>query len=104
MSAASEKRWKRKLIAENNEIGALRTQREAMTLVRGERRAPPPTEPGPSRGRVRRWMRLHAGEHDTATGLAEAANAALDLPQAWLDSESHWIWDEALRSFEEPRA
>jgi len=36
-----------------------------------------------------------------ATALAQTAAAVLDLPEHWLDDETHWIWDEALRVSEE---
>ncbi len=49
-----------------------------------------------ARRKVRAWMRLHAAEYETATSLAEGANAALSLPHGALDDECHWIWDEAV--------
>lgn len=49
----------------------------------------------PSKAAVRRWMRLNAAEYETATELAEACNAALDLPHEWLDDCDHWVWEIA---------
>lgn len=50
----------------------------------------------PSKAKVRRWMRLHADEYESATALVEGCNGALDLPQIWLDDPGHWIWDLAV--------
>lgn len=49
-----------------------------------------------SRVQVRSWMRRHADAYENATELAEAANAALDLPRGAMDDETHWVWEEAL--------
>jgi hypothetical protein len=49
----------------------------------------------PTRQDVREWMSRHAGEFYSATALAEAA----PVPAAWLDDETHWIWEEALEAF-----
>ena len=101
MGVAMENRWKRRLMEENNATNARKTEREALRIVRAPRtKQTIARDNGPTRGAVRRWMRLHAGEYETATHLAEAANAALDLPQEWLDDPSHWVWDEALREHE----
>lgn len=54
------------------------------------------TKRSPSRATVRRWMGLHATEHQTATALVESCNASLDLPAGWLDDATHWVWDLAL--------
>lgn len=45
---------------------------------------------------VIRWMRGHAASHQevNATQLAEAAAHEFD-EAAWLDDETHWIWEEA---------
>ncbi len=45
-------------------------------------------------------MRRNAHEYECATMLAEAANAALDLPPGAMDDEVHWIWDEAVDAIE----
>ena len=46
------------------------------------------------------WMRRNAQEFETATELAEAANAALRLPPDAMDDECHWVWEEALSALE----
>lgn len=51
-----------------------------------------------SRASVRAWMRAAADDYDTATELAEGANAALELPAGAMDDESHWIWEEAIKA------
>jgi hypothetical protein len=102
MSVAMENRWKRRLIAENNAINDRRRELEALRLVRAPRAAQTIAREtkNPTRRAMRRLMRLHAGEYETATELAEAANIALNLPQEWLDDEGHWVWDEAAREHE----
>lgn len=40
-------------------------------------------------------MRRNAYDFECATTLAEAANAALDLPDEAMDDDTHWVWDEA---------
>ena len=52
-----------------------------------------------SRSAVRAWMKLNVGLSRTTTELAEQAVDFLDLPQEWLDDETHWIWDEAAEIF-----
>ena len=42
------------------------------------------------------WMRNNADGFGSATQLAEAANAALELPPGAMDDETHWVWEEAL--------
>ena len=51
-----------------------------------------------SRASVRAWMRAAADDYETATSLAEGANAALELPAGAMDDESHWIWEEAIKA------
>lgn len=41
-------------------------------------------------------MRNNADGFGSATQLAEAANAALELPPGAMDDETHWVWEEAL--------
>ena len=43
-------------------------------------------------------MRAAAEDYDTATALAEGANAALELPAGAMDDDSHWIWEEAIKA------
>jgi hypothetical protein len=45
-------------------------------------------------------MRRNAEGFETATELAEAANAALRLPPEAMDDEGHWVWEEALSALE----
>lgn len=97
MGVAQENRCKRRLIEQGNAVTDARRIIEAATMVRKPRLpvAPPAAITLPSRRAVRSWMRNNAAEYETATALAEGANAALDLPQNWLDDEAHWVWDEA---------
>jgi hypothetical protein len=73
---------------------------EAASMERGPR--PPAVKPPATARRrdVRRWMQHNAGDYDTATALAEAANAVFRLPDGGLDCETHWIWDEAAEAIE----
>lgn len=105
MSVAREQRWRQRLEAESNAI--TRQQREAEVAERVRRfgvvTRPAPPPPSPTRAdrcAVRRWMRLHADEHETATALAEAASAAFDWPEEWLDDSTHWVWDIAAEETE----
>ena len=100
MSVAMENRWKRRTIAEAQAANDQRRQREVIRRPLTERKPVPAADLAPTRREVRRWMRLHASEYETATALAEGANAALDLPKEWLDDEIHWVWDEAEREHE----
>ena len=95
MSVAMENRWKRRLIAEAQADEDIRRQREVLGRHHAHRKPVIALDPAPTRREVRRWMRLNAGDHETATELAEAANAALKFPQEWLGDETHWAWDEA---------
>ena len=45
-------------------------------------------------------MRRNAEGFETATELAEAANAAMRLPPEAMDDEGHWVWEEALSALE----
>jgi len=40
-------------------------------------------------------MRRNAHDFECATSIAEAANAALNLPAGAMDEDGHWLWDEA---------
>lgn len=47
-------------------------------------------------------LALTPAEHyETATELAEAANAVFRLPDGGLDDESHWVWDEAAEAIDD---
>ena len=69
-------------------------------MVRGDRHQVIPPSPCATRKQVRRWMRNNAEGFETATELAEAANAALDLPAGAMDNEGHFVWEEALSALE----
>ncbi len=51
--------------------------------------------------KVSEWMLFNSNPGDDATLLAETAVDVLDLPQAWLDDETHWIWEAALSAVSE---
>jgi hypothetical protein len=57
-----------------------------------------PISDGARRRDVRAWMRHNAKHYETATQLAEAANAVFRLPGDGLDDETHWVWDEAAEA------
>jgi hypothetical protein len=46
-------------------------------------------------------MRHNAIHYDTATELAETANAIFRLPGDGLDDENHWVWDEAAEAIDD---
>lgn len=50
---------------------------------------------------VRTWMSHNFEYYDRATELAEAANVEFNLPDGAMDDETHWIWDEAFKFYEE---
>lgn len=93
-SARKENRWRRQLKQAADAEADRRRELEILSLARAPR-APIIPPPNHSRRQVRAWMRRNAHEYETATQLAEAANAALRLPLGSLDDETHWIWDEA---------
>ena len=101
MSVQSEQRWKRRGQRENNEQAALAGMVAGLGLPRSPRVAATTATRNHTRAYVRQWMAANAAEYgDGYTALAEAANAALRLPEDCLDDETHWIWDEALRAIE----
>ncbi len=63
-----------------------------------EQRIPPPSA---RRRDVRRWMQHNADDYESATELAEAANAVFRLPDGGLDNETHWVWDEAAEAIDD---
>ena len=100
MSVKQENRYRKLVISQ----GRVETDRqllaEAMFMERFPRPVFAPPQPNASRRQVRSWMRKNADGFETATELAEAANAALDLPQFAMDDECHWVWEEALSAIE----
>ena len=100
MSVQSEQRWKRRGQRENNEQAALAGMIAGLGLPRSPRVAAATTTRNHTRAYVRQWMVANIHEVDNYTLLAEAAADKLDLPQEWLDDETHWIWDEALLAIE----
>ena len=101
MSVQSEQRWKRRGQRENNEQAALAGMITGLGLPRSPRVVvAAETTRNHTRAYVRQWMAANAADYDGYTALAEAANAALRLPEDCLDDETHWIWDEALLAIE----
>ena len=100
MSVKQENRYRKWVI----ETGRAETDRqreiEAATMERKPRPAAIPPKPNASRRQVRSWMRSNADGFDTATSLAEAANAALILPPDAMNDDTHWVWEEALSALE----
>ena len=99
-SARKENRWKRIVQAANDAESDRRREVEAARMVRGPRHTVAPPLPNHTQKDVRHWMRRNAQEFETATELAEAANAALRLPPGAMDDECHWVWEEALSARE----
>lgn len=96
-SVKQENRWRKLLHDRANESASRNIQAEAASMKRSPRLAPVGPAPDPSRRQVRAWMCANADSYETATQLAEGANAALNLPQHWLDDGEHWVWDEAAK-------
>lgn len=100
-SARKENRWKRNTQAANDAESDRRREVEAACMVRGPRPALVPPPPNHTRRQVRSWMRRNADDgFETATELAEAANAAMRLPPEAMDDEGHWVWEEAISALE----
>ena len=100
MSVQQEHRY-RKLVISHGRVATDRQREvEAACMVRGPRPAIVPPPPNHARRQVRSWMRRNAEGFETATELAEAANAALRLPPEAMDDEGHWVWEEALSALE----
>ena len=100
MSARSEARWKTKGQSENNQRYALMGMMEGLVLTRKTRDIIVPPLRNHSKAYVRQWMVVNADDYDNGTQIAEAANIALNLPDAWMDDETHWIWEMALEAME----
>ncbi len=100
MSVKREHRYQKLVIAQGRVATDRQRLAEAMFMERRPRPALAPPPPNASRRQVRSWMRRNAEGFESATGLAEAANAALDLPPGAMDDEGHWVWEEALSALE----
>lgn len=100
MSVRQEHRYQKLVISQGRVATDRQRLTEAMFMERGPRPALVPPPPNSSRRQVRSWMRRNAEGFESATELAEAANAALDLPPGAMDDEGHWVWEEALSALE----
>lgn len=99
VSVKQENRWRKHL--HDEALNAERKQHAALCIdLKRSPRVPLPQvrNATASRASVRAWMRAAADDYDTATALAEGANAALELPAGAMDDESHWIWEEAIKA------
>ncbi len=103
MSVKHENRYQRSVILQGREETDRRLRAEAEIMrdmrlagVLPARRPVPPPPSSDSKGRVVGWMRANASDYDTATELAEAANAQFRLSGNGLDDVTHWVWDAAV--------
>ena len=100
MSVKQENRYRKWVIETGHAATDRQREIEAATMERKPRPVAIPPKPSASRRQVKSWMRQNAQDFDTATQLAEAANAALDLTSDAMDDETHWVWEEALSALE----
>lgn len=100
MAVAQENRIRKRMIEEGQQRCDIARQIEAAHMPRVPRLPPVPPPPAARRRDVRRWMQHNADDYNTATELAEAASAAFRLPDGGLDSETHWVWDEAAEAID----
>lgn len=98
MSVRQEHRYRKLVIAQCRVATDRQREVEAACMVRGTRKAAIPPPPSARRRDVRAWMRHNAEHYETATALAETANAVFRLPDGGLDDETHWVWDEAYEA------
>ena len=98
-SARKENRWKRIIITRNNEIEDRQREVEAAFMTHCQSSCSHQKK-ATTRQQVRSWMRRNVEDYDCSTKLAEAANVVFDLPMGAMDDETHWVWSEALSSFE----
>lgn len=100
MSVQQEHRYQKLVISQGDLVNDRQRMVEAMFMTRGPRHTPTPPTPNASRRQVRSWMRRNAEVFETATELAEAANATFDLPPTAMDDDGHWVWDESLAAID----
>mgnify|MGYP000850353031 FL=1 len=98
MSVQQENRYRKLVISQGRMATDRQREVEAACMVRGPRKPVIPPPPSARRRDVRLWMRHNAEHYETATELAEAANAVFRLPDGGLDDETHWVWDEACEA------
>ena len=100
MTVAQENRIRKRMIEDGQRRNDVIRQIEAAHMIRAPRKNAVPPPAAARRRDVRRWMQHNAADYSTATELAEAANAIFRLPDGGLDSETHWVWDEAAEAVE----
>lgn len=100
MAVAQENRIRKRMIEDGQRRSDVMRQIEAAHMIRAPRKPSVPPPAAARRRDVRRWMQHNAADYNTATELAEAANAIFRLPDGGLDSETHWVWDEAAEAVE----
>lgn len=99
MSVKQEHRYYKWVLETGRAVTDRQREIEAATMERKPRPCVIPPKPNANRRQVRSWMRNNADGFGSATQLAEAANAALELPPGAMDDETHWVWEEALAAF-----
>lgn len=100
MSVKQENRYRKWVIETGRAATDRQREIEAATMERKPRHAAIQPKPNASRRQVRSWMRNNADGFDSATQLAEAANAAIDLPPDAMNDDTHWVWEEAVSALE----
>lgn len=100
MSVKQENRYRKLVISHGRTATDRQREVEAAFMERGTRKPAIPPPPSARRRDVRAWMRHNAEHYETATELAEAANAALRLPPEAMDDGGHWVWEEAISALE----
>ena len=100
MSVKQENRYIKLVISQGRVATDRQREVEATFMVRAPRKPVIPPPPNARRRDVRAWMRHNAEHYETATELAEAANAVFRLPDGGLDDETHWVWDESLEAID----
>lgn len=103
MSVKQENRWKKHLHEKAED--AERKHHDAVTIgIYRAYRAPIAAAKtnAATKSQILAWMMRAANEsiYGDATSLAEAANAALELPNGSMDDPDHWVWELAIRAVE----